>query len=1113
MAQTRDITGTVSSAQGTALSNVTVAVQGTPRATITDAAGHYTIAAATGEVLEFSSTGYETQQITVTAAGAIDVILAQRTTDLDEVIVVGYGTQKKSNITGAVSNVDIAREFGDRPIADAGRGLQGVVPGLSVRLPDGELGSDPLMRIRGFVGSQYGSSQPLILVDNVEVPSIQLINPNDIASISVLKDASATSIYGAKAAFGVILITTKKGARKDGIELNYSNNLSWQQSAKKHEIAGIDGLQYTLDAHNNMKASGPAGGFWRISEESLQKSREWQEKYGSTVGAFDPVVFERDWYYDGADKFGIRIYDPVKAMIKDQTFSQNHNLSLNGRTGKTTYNAGVGFLGQEGMMKPAPYDDHKRYTANLKLSTEVTDFITIRGGVLFSDRVKRYANSATGFGADPWLYLYRWSRYFPTGVTEHGERFRDPYWDTKDAHTAVLDKQYSNYNFGTTIQLNSNWDIIADYTYDVRQESLKSSMPTFTGAQHWYKPVEWFDENGDRVYVDEEGNITDTGGIPGFRFPVGEYFGKAQSYVYQSTATEKRHTVNAYSTYRLNLNEKNAFKFMLGSNIVANKWDNHYSKRTELISNDKPEFAFAVGEETSGGYANWSSQLGYFGRVNYAFADKYLLEGNLRYDATSTFPAFMRWKWYPSFSAGWVLSEEDFMQDLSSVISFAKFRGSWGSIGDQSVANDLYMPVLDIGKTSWLNSQGAQTFYLGQPRPVLGGLTWQDIVTLNLGADLRFLKGQLGVTFDWFERQTKNMIVAGLTPPNTFGASAPLGNYGNLKTRGWELIVDFNHRFQSGLGINLRANISDAVTDVTRGPDWNIDWANRSVGGSFTTGKRYGDIYGYVTDRLFQKEDFVYDDAGNFVQETIIWEGSAKVTNKLAGANPVYQTYFEDGNQILLISPGDVKFVDLNGDGYITPGNGTFGDTGDRTVIGNIFPRYEYGFRIGLDYKSFDFSVMAQGVGRRHIWGVGQLAIPGYHVKDGAMPQAIAEDYWREDRTNAFYPRAWNLNGSNSGFVMVPQTRYLLNMSYFRIKNITLGYNVAPQILERIRLRQARVFVSLENFITFDKLRGLPIDPEAISGESMLNGNYNLGRTGTSTPVFKIASVGLNISL
>ncbi|HUN04261.1 MAG TPA: SusC/RagA family protein, partial [Niabella sp.] len=321
------------------------------------------------------------------------------------------------------------------------------------------------------------------------------------------------------------------------------------------------------------------------------------------------------------------------------------------------------------------------------------------------------------------------------------------------------------------------------------------------------------------------------------------------------------------------------------------------------------------------------------------------------------------------------------------------------------------------------------------------------------------------------------------------------------------------HRFESGLGINIMASLSDAVTDITKAADWNTPWENRLIDNTFTTGKRYGDIYGYVTDRLFQKDDFVYDANGNFVQEVIVWNGTAKRTNKLAGPNPVYQTSFEEGKQILLISPGDVRFVDVNGDGYITAGKGTFGDPGDRVVIGNMLPRYEYGFRLGLDYRSFDFSLMGQGVGRRHIWGEGQLAIPGYHVKDGAMPEAIAANYWREDRTDAFYPRAWNLNGASSGFVMVPQTRYLLNMAYFRIKNITLGYNVAPQILNRVQLKQARIYLSLENFITFDKLRGLPIDPEAISGVSMLASNYNLGRTGTNNPTFKIVSLGINITL
>jgi TonB-linked SusC/RagA family outer membrane protein len=1111
-AQERSVSGTITGDGNTPLVGVTVAVKGTNRSTQTDQQGKFVISVNTGETLHISYVGYTAQDIAVGNQNSFSVKLSQSQNVMEDVVVVGYGTQKKGNLTGAVTNVNM-ETLGNRPIADAGRGLQGVVPGLSVRIPSGEVGSDPLMRIRGFVGSVEGSSAPLILVDNVEIPSIQMVNPNDIETITVLKDAAASSIYGAKAAFGVILITTKKGSRTEGASLTYSNNFSVQSPFKKIEVAGIDGLQYTLDAHKNMKSSGPAGGFWRISDESLAKAREWQEKYGGTVKWNDPVVYGRDWIFDGTDKYGYRIYDPVTAMVRENAFTQNHNISMNGRSGNTRYNASVGYLGQQGMMKPAKHDDFTRYTANLGVSTKVTDAVTIRGSVLYSDRTKRYANSLTGFGADPWLYLYRWSRLFPTGVLENGEELRDPYWDTKSALTATLGQKYNNLNLGTTIDITKNWNLIADYTFDRREELFNSGVPERWAREPWYTPVLLKDENGNQIYVDENGNRTETGGVPAYQFPLVNTVPKTSSNVYSSTYIEQRHTVNAYSTYNLNINNNHQFKFMLGTNIVAGRWNSHNSKRTELINTDNPQYSYGVGTDFAGGGANWDGLVGYFGRMNYAFNNKYLLEGNLRYDATSKFPEHVRNKWYPSFSAGWVLSNEDFMDNLKAVLSHAKLRGSWGSIGDQSVANDLYLPVMPIGRNSWLSSTGNQFFNIGAPRAVSDALYWQDIVTLNLGADLRFFNNKFGVTLDLFERKTEEMIIQGEALPATFGAAAPQGNLGNLRTRGYEIAFDFKHRFQNGLGINVTANLSDVITDVTKGPDWNTDYANRSIGSTYATGKRYGDIYGYVTDRLYQKEDFVYDANGNHVQETIIWNGTAKKTNKLAGNNPVYQTQFEDGNQILLISPGDVKFVDVNGDGYITPGNSTFGDPGDRVVIGNSLPRYEYGFRIDLDYKSFDLSIMGQGVGKRAIWGDGQLAIPGYHVKDGAMPQAIAANYWREDRTDAFYPRAWNLGGASSGFVMVPQTRYLLNMAYFRIKNISFGYNLSPKLLQQVRLKKARVYVSLENMITFDKLRGLPIDPEAISGFSMLAGNYNLGRTGTGTPTFKIASVGLNISL
>lgn len=1110
------VQGTVSDEQGP-VPGVTVSVVGTNTVVVTDSNGQYRIDAPVGATLRFSSIGYATKDIVVSSA-TLDVVLEVSQSSLEQVVVVGYGVQKKEHLTGAVSSVNVEEVLGSRPIPDVGRGLQGTVPGLSIVVPSGEVGSDPVIKIRGQIGSIVGSSNPLILVDNVEIPSIQMVNPDDIESISVLKDAASTSIYGAKAAFGVVLITTKKGAKMDGNEVAYSTNLSFQSPFKDIEIAGIDGLEYTLEAHENMKSSGPAGGFWRVSRESFEKIKEWQTLYGDVVAYNDPVVYGRDWYFDGTDKYGYRIYDPVETMVKDHGFSQKHNISLNGKKEDTRYNFSVGYLGQEGMMKPANHDDYKRFTSNLNASTAVNDFLTLRGGARFTDGTKRYPNSATGFGADPWLYLYRWSRLFPTGVTELGEEIRDPYFDTKNANDAIEQKRYVNLNLGTTVDFTSNWNLIADYAYTTEFNKFTNSLPKMDGAFHWYAPVAWNDEAGNRIYVDEAGNITEDqeNGIPGFRFPMNEYIGKDQTYFYQNSFNSAKHTFNAYSTYNLNLEDKHDFKFMLGTNIIAYKWDSHWSERTNLINPDNPQFNFTVGTPDVGGSANWDSQVGFFGRANYAFMDKYLFEANLRYDATSKFPTHLQWKWYPSFSAGWVLSNETFMQSLDPILSFAKIRGSWGSIGDQSVPNSLYLPTMSIGQNSWLNSGGEQFFQLGTPPPVSMAISWQDIEHLNLGADLRFFNNRFGITAEWFQRDTRNMIIPGESLPDTYGANAPQGNYGNLRTKGWELAADYSHMFENGLRLSLNANISDATTVVTKGADWNTPWENRSLGSTFATGRRYGDIYGFVTDRLYQKEDFVHDADGNIQQVTIVHRGTAKVTNQLVGDNPVYQTYFEDGNQVMLISPGDVKFVDVNGDGYIDNGQNTFGDPGDQVVIGNSTPRYQYGFRVGADFKGFDLSVFFQGVGKRQIWGNGQLAIPGYHVKDGAMPQAIAEDFWKEDRTDAFYPRAWNLGGGNSGFVMRPQTRYLLDMSYLKIKNITFGYALPQNILRTIHLSRARIYVSLENMFTFDNLRGLPIDPEAISGHSMLtdnNGNYNLGRTGTSNPAFKSASFGIQIGL
>jgi TonB-linked SusC/RagA family outer membrane protein len=1124
--QNKILTGTVLDAKGELIAGASILEKGTTNATMTDVDGRFTITVRQGATLTIAFLGYKTQTYVVGTAGDVRIVLQEDSKVLDEVVVVGYGMQKKENLTGAVASVDVEKTLASRPIADIGRGLQGAVAGLSVRIPSGEVGSDPIIRLRGQFASIEGSKAPLILLDNVEIPSIQMVNPDDVESISFLKDAASSSIYGSKGAFGVVLITTKKGSKTEKISVTYSGNFSWQNVAKDIEMAGVDGLDYVLTAAERIASNPTVGTFWKVNRTSYNRAVEWQEKYGGTVKATDPVVYNRDWYMEGSNMMGVRLYDPYEVMVREWAPTMTHNFSLTGKSHNTTYNIGLGYMHQNGMMKPAKADDFTRYNASVSLSSDVNKYLTIRGGAMYSDRNKRYPASAAT-NSDPWYYLYRWSPMFPVGVEEHGVPVKGPVYETANAITSNRQYLYYSVNFGATLHFSKDWDLQVDYTHYNQQENRNYYLPNFTALDSWANtavPTLWKDENGNQVYVDDAGNVTADGGVPAYRFSKITYnppggTGAVQSQIYSLRQMTQNNTFNAYSTYNLKLGgeQEHVFKFTLGTNIVTNKWSQISAEKTDLLNYDNPQFNFAVGDQAVTGNANWDAQAGFFGRVNYAFKDKYLVEANLRYDGSSKFPGDLQWKWYPSFSGGWIFTNESFIENLEigDILSFGKIRASWGALGDQSVANNLYVSTLAYGQSQWLTNQGRYFQTYGTPSAVSANMSWQTIETLNLGVDVRFWDNRVGVTFDWYQTYTRDMIIPGDALPSTYGAEAPKGNYGNARTRGWDLTVDFNHRFGNGIGISAMATLADADTFITKGADYMTPWENRSIGSTYATGARYNDVWGYVTDRLYQKEDFVYDAGGNIQQVIIIYNGVPKTTNMLVGNNPNYQSYLESGN--FKFGPGDVKYVDLNGDGYITSGEGTFGDPGDRKVIGNQSPHYEYGFRLGADYKGFDVSVFFQGVGKREIVGDGSLAVPGYNTGDGSMAQAIAGDFWKEDRTDAYYPRPWNVGAgagaSSTIYNTLVQTRYLLDMSYLRIKNITIGYSLPENILRKIYLTKARVYLSLENFFTFDHLRGLPIDPEEISGYSMWNtSNYNFNRTGQGTPTFKSISAGVQIS-
>jgi len=1109
------VTGTVSGPDGP-LAGVTVSVVGSSVKASTDESGKFSISAAVGSTLRFSYVGYESKEVTV-AGITMNVTLQSSSDLLDEVVVVGYGTQKKGNLTGAVSTISVKDNLEGRPIADVGRGIQGVTPGLTVTVPSGEVGSDPRIKIRGAVASLQASGDPLILLDNVEIPSIQYVNPDDIESITVLKDAASSSIYGAKAAFGVILITTKTGAKGEKIDISYSNNFSFQNPFKQYEMGRINALKYTKDAMERI-GSNISGAFYYVTPEGYEMAKEWDDKYGTTLGPNDPTVFGRDWIVDPTNssrKIGLRTYDPYDYLVREWAPTITNNASINGSVGRTKYTATFGHISQSGMLKAGDSDKFKRANAAVRVSTDVSDYLTLRAGAMFSQRQKLYPYATNSTTADPWYYMYRWSSVYPMGLDENGSKIRSPWSEYEDANEASMKRNYINLNAGATVNMTKNWRLDVDYNFTNEDYDWFRPGTRFTAANSWIAPVQRLDANGNQVYVDNTGAVVPAGSpgaIAAYDLNTHEYTapGANPDHVYARAAYEYKHTFNAFSTYNLNLDNGHEFKFMVGSNLVSDYGKYNWTQKTNLLDLSNPQFDLASGTVTGSGGTFWTSQVGFFGRVNYAFKNKYLLEANARYDGSSKFVDDLIWRWFTSASAGWVASEENFMQWAKPALSHLKFRGSYGIIGNQAVPASLYTPNMFPYETLWI---GGQNKYYGVPTPTfsLRDISWEDLETIDFGVDARFLNNRLGLVFDYYVRNTNNMFVGLQGTTWTTGGAAPLGNFGTLKTKGYEVAVDYNHRFNNGLGINVRANFDDAISRF-----YNV--TSQRTTGSYYDGSAYGDIWGYETDRLYQMDDFVLGADGkpqliNLTEDMTKYfaNGDGKAY-QLKDPNGVYQPRLENTNTFNF-GPGDVKFKDLNGDGEIDNGDGTVDNPGDRRIIGNTTPRYNYGLRLGADYKGFDFSIFFQGTGQRAMWGNGALAIAGFNTADGAMPAAIVDDYWTPDNTGAFYPAAFNNAGSNDANNMQIQSKYLLDLSYTRIKNITFGYVLPKSFIAPAKLSNVRVYVALENFFTWDKLNGLPIDPEVVSGFSMFNeSNYNTGRTGVGTPTFKSASFGVQLN-
>lgn len=1068
--QQRNISGRVLDATSSQpIIGATIATAEGNAGTITNGDGKFTLQVSPEtKAVRVSYVGFVTQTIPLTAESNYNILLQTDENSLKQVVVVGYGTQKRADVTGAVSTVDVEKTLGSKPITDVARGLQGAVPGLTITTASGDIGTDPKIRLRGLTGSLNtgpAGAKPLILVDNVEVQSLQMINPEDIQSISVLKDAASTSIYGTRAAWGVILVTTKSGKKNSPVRITYSDNFAWSTPTTTPQLmSGADNATASLLA---MQRSNPNTQSYSIigmsvDQASIQKMREWDQKYGGQdLG--DEMVKGRDFDIIGGKLYFYRSWQAGDRYMKKWAPQQKHNISLDGGSSSTSYHLGLGYLGQTGVLKVNP-DRFNRYNATLSVNSTVNKWLDVKGQILYSNSLTtspfEFASSQYG----PWYYLYRWPATYPYGTYE-GKPFRSAVTEVAQAKMNHDKNSLTRVSLGGTIHIIPGLTIDADYTYSALNEHIHKTGGEVNAYNFW----------------SFNGTALD--------------YTSYQSASYNRTSFDSYwnaiNTGKLYATYNKQIQD-HSFKIIAGGDLELYQETSQYSERRDLLDPNFGEIPLATGDQfVDGSDGHWST-LGFFGRINYAFKDKYLLELNGRFDGSSRFPVNDLWGFFPSMSAGYVISKESFMNSIKPVLSFLKIRGSYGSIGNQDVGNNRFLSVMSSNNSGWIIG-GNNLLTLSTPGALSPALSWETVKTLDLGIDARFFNDQLGLTFDWYNRTTSDMITQGATLPNSFGTASPVRNFGELQGKGWELAIDYNHSFNNGLHFSITASLSDGTEKITKFSDVTKTIPDPIMGlnaiyGRYYQGMTLGEIWGFQTDRLFNENDFDgTDDNGHYIYKKGIPS----------------QSQLESG--FFYFGPGDVKYKDTNGDGVITYGSNTVDDPGDQKIIGNSTPRYQYGFMINADWKSFDLSLFIQGVGKRELWADGPIIFPGERAAEGWYIQQT--DYWTPDNPDAFYPRPTDYGAAIKKWNFWPQTRYMLNMAYTRLKNLTIGYTLSDHLIKSAHIHNLRIYLSGENLFEIDHLGGIPIDPEIDFRQDQID-HDRIG-FGRNYPYRRTISVGL----
>lgn len=1036
--------GVVKDNQGETVIGASVVVKGSTNGTITGLDGDFTLDnVKRGDVIQISYIGYVSQEV-VWQGTPLNITLKEDSQTLEEVVVVGFGSQKKANLTGSVSQVKMDDVLGERPVTNVKNALQGSMPGLMVS-GGASPGEAKSFNIRGTVS--INGMNPLVLIDNVE-GDIDLLNPEDIESVTVLKDAASSAIYGARAAAGVILITTKKAKKGEKFNLNYNANFGFQTSINSPKQASLD--EY-LRAYQ-------AAGFsetYYAGNGSVSKWREYLAGYKENPAAYPTVG---DGIYIGEDGAPYYLNDKdVYKAFQETSFMQTHNLTANGGTEKLRYRLSAGLTKEDGPLIESK-DTYMRKNISSFISADITDWLTQEADFRYT-----VADRSEPMGSGDGIYCMNHISFYPSGMMpgsvntsvgkdlplitpENQIRYNNPY---------LTDTDNTRIYLSTIMRPIKGLELVGEYTYD-RKNWQKSYY-----AKKWEYTTEQLGSNN---------SVT-------------------SDYLFKSEDHEDYNALNLYGTYNFSIKEDHMFKVMAGFN-QERKQNSWISVQThDMIAPSAPSFTSATGKIIpQNSYSDYAIR-GAFYRINYNYKDRYLFEANGRYDGSSKFPKDDRFGFFPSFSVGWNIARESWMEKALDYVSDLKLRASWGQIGNQNIGNyGYYSTMQPVGNSNYWLKDGEFITYISTPGLVSNSFTWETVETLDIGFDASMFNSRLQVTFDWYQRTTRDMLIAGIQLPAVVGTSAPMRNAADMRTRGWEIAV--NWRDQIGdWKYNVGFNLYDYKSKITKYSN-NED---KLLSQNYYEGKTLGEIWGYVSDGFYTIDDF--DGPGT-------WQLKDGVAS-LDGYNP---------------RPGDEKFVNLNDDrgtNEINSGLNTVDSPGDQKVIGNSTPRYNFGVNLGVSYKGFSLSAILQGTAKRDVWIGGMSLFPFggsakayypvfYNQTDYWEPMGSCDgqytendrEYWVAKNPDASLYRLYS-NMQNHGSNQRASTKYLQNGAYMRLKNITLAYTFPKALISKVSLSALKVFVSAENLATISSLpKGY--DPERLSW---------------GYPFYRTLSFGLNVTL